>query len=55
MSERVTFKQADLTRALKGFVAAKVPVGMARIAPDGTIEIVVSDNSLPEPKGWGEE
>jgi hypothetical protein len=34
-----TFKQSDVTRAVKGVIAAGVPVGQVEIAPDGKIVI----------------
>lgn len=41
-----TFKQSDLTRALKGAVAAGVAVARVRISKDGSIEI---DTTKPPP------
>lgn len=40
-----TFKQADLTRALKGAKAAGVEVCRVKIGKDGTIEIDVGDTA----------
>jgi hypothetical protein len=36
---KATFRQSDLTRALKGARAAGIDVRRIRIAPDGSIEI----------------
>lgn len=42
------FKQADVTRAVKGFLASGLPVGAARIEKDGTIVILSSANEAPK-------
>ncbi|WP_416463419.1 hypothetical protein [Sphingomonas sp. VDB2] len=54
---RPRFKQADLTRAAKGAVAAGLKVGSAIIGPDGTIKLIFGDvgtntsNSFDEIQG----
>lgn len=40
---RAAFKQADVTRATKGVIAAGVPVGRVEIARDGKIVITAHD------------
>lgn len=41
---RVTpFKQIDVTRAIKGAIAAGFDPGEFRIAPDGTIQVLRAD------------
>lgn len=40
-----SFTQSDLTRAVKGFLAAGLDVGAARIERDGTIVILTKDGS----------
>lgn len=46
MSNRTaTFKQSDLTRAVKAYLAAGLDVGAARIERDGTITIMTKDGS----------
>lgn len=42
MTERARFRQADVTRALKGAIAAGFTEPRVIIQPDGTIEIVAS-------------
>lgn len=37
---RAAFKQADVTRAIKGALAAGFEPGEFRIAPDGTIQVL---------------
>lgn len=40
-----SYKQSDVTRALKGAVAAGMQPSGCRIAPNGEIEVVFSDGS----------
>ena len=40
MTERARFRQADVTRALKGAIAAGFTEPRIVIQPDGTIEII---------------
>lgn len=55
MSNRpAPFKQSDVTRAVKGFLASGLSVGAARIEKDGTIVILTSASeavkrSRPDP------
>lgn len=50
MTRRVTFKQADMTRALLGVQAAGKQVSQIHILPSGEIRIVVDDsNHVDEP------
>ena len=44
-----TFKQSDLTRALKGTKAAGVDVSRIKIAKDGSIEIDTSPATSAKP------
>lgn len=37
-----TVKQADVTRYIKGAMAAGFPVGRVLVRPDGTVEIIPS-------------
>ncbi|UFS65161.1 hypothetical protein LO749_00910 [Paracoccus denitrificans] len=37
---RIAFKQTDVTRAIKGALAAGFEPGEFRIAPDGTIQVL---------------
>jgi hypothetical protein len=43
VSKRATFKQGDLTRALKGVIAAGGKVERVEIETDGTIVIILGD------------
>ena len=45
MSDRAKFRQGDVTRALKGAVAAGFTEPRLIIHPDGKMEIVVTSNS----------
>lgn len=52
---RSRFTQADVTRAIRGAVAAKLQIACIRIEPDGTILIVPgnpSDAHPPEVNEW---
>ena len=51
MNTRATFKQADLTRAIKSYLAAGLDVGAARIERDGTITILTKDSSASRARG----
>ena len=53
MNVPARFRQADVTRALKGCAAAKVPVQRADILPDGTIRIILGGGAAPDdPNPW---
>ena len=45
------FTQSDLTRAVKGCLAAGLDVGAARIERDGTITILTKDGSASKVRG----
>jgi hypothetical protein len=45
MTERARFRQADVTRALKGAVAAGFAAPRLIIHSDGTIELITGENS----------
>lgn len=50
---RATFKQADVTRAAKGVVAAGLPVGRVEIDREGKIVILIADGgSTVEKNDW---
>ena len=40
MSRRVTFRQADVTRAVRAATKAGLAIGGLRITPDGAIEVL---------------
>ena len=42
-----TFKQIDVTRAIKGALAAEIQVGAAYITPEGGIVVIVKDDQIP--------
>lgn len=43
MTTKITFRQADLQRAVKAVQAAGLPVTAIEIAPDGTIRVLTSE------------
>ena len=45
----VSFKQADVSRAVKGVKAAGVPIGRVEILPDGRIIVCSDAPAAPEP------
>lgn len=51
---RAAFKQADVTRATKGVIAAGIPVGRVEIDRDGRIVITVQDaaSASKEANDW---
>lgn len=56
----VTFKQSDLTRAVKAARAADLPVAGVEITRDGTIRVltIVDGNKNPPqsgPEPWGDD
>jgi hypothetical protein len=57
MSRRSTFKQAEITKALKGALAAGMKPSGYRIDPMGGIVVMFGDGSLKPPSGnpWDEE
>ena len=46
----VAFKQADVSRAVKGVKAAGVPVGRVEILPDGRIIVCSEAATAPAPE-----
>lgn len=49
------FKQVDVTRALKGAVAAGMDVGRVEIDRNGKIVLVRADNTTPQTNEWDSE
>lgn len=50
---KLSFKQRDVTRAIKGAAAAGVDIGSVQIDRDGKIVIVpASQVSIQEPNEW---
>lgn len=50
---RATFKQADVTRAARGVVAAGLPVGRVEIDREGRIVILIADGGASvEKNDW---
>ncbi|MGR3478025.1 MAG: hypothetical protein ACU0EX_10865 [Sulfitobacter sp.] len=47
-----SFKQIDVTRALKGAVAAGLPVGRVEIDRDGRIVIIVESGTTSNVNDW---
>ena len=56
MTAKARFTQADVTRAVKGAIAAGMEVTRVIIAPDGTIQIC-TEPALPiaPPNPWDDE
>lgn len=54
---RAAFRQADMTRAIKGARAAGEQVFAAEVAKDGTIRIIVAAEAAaaPETNPWDDE
>lgn len=52
MTKPATFRQSDLTRALKAAAAAGVRVGCYEIKPDGSVR-VWAEGEAPAPKRDG--
>lgn len=46
----VSFRQADVARAVKGVKAAGVSIGRIEIAPDGRIIVCAEAAPAPEPE-----
>ncbi len=51
MTAPAIFKQSDVTRALKGAMAANVAIGKIKIAPDGTITIIPESSAANDDDG----
>ena len=51
---RQTFKQTDVTKAVRAVVAAGVAVGRVEISPDGHITVIAGGARPSEDKGVGE-
>lgn len=50
----VSFRQRDLTRAIKAAEAAGCVVKSVEVLPDGTISLKLDDDGDKQAKGWGE-
>jgi hypothetical protein len=46
------FTSADLTRAIKAFEKAGLCVSRARVAPDGSIEVVAGSPDMADNTNW---
>ena len=46
------FTQADITRAIRAFEKAGLCVARARIAPDGTIEVIAGEPEQGDNGNW---
>ena len=49
---RALFKQADVTRAAKGTLAAGLPVERVEISLDGKIVVFVQQSIVPSQNDW---
>ena len=57
MTARATFKQDDVSRAVKGVQAAGLPIARV-VVVDGRIEVIVGDPQtalVPTANGWDDE
>jgi hypothetical protein len=52
MTRAARFSQADLTRAIKAFEKAGLPVAKARVTPDGSIEVVAGNPEEGDNSNW---
>jgi len=52
VSKAARFSQADLTRAIKAFEKAGLCVSRARVAPDGSIEVVAGNPEESDNSNW---
>lgn len=52
MSRAARFRESDVTRAIKAFEKAGLCVSRAKIAPDGTIEIVAGEPDTADNANW---
>lgn len=51
MNMPAVFRQADVTRAVKGVESAGLAVSVVEISPDGRISITIKDNTERQGKG----
>ena len=55
MNNRTTFRQSDITRAMRGVAAGGLAIGRVEIARDGTIIITPAGSPLLDPANpWDE-
>jgi hypothetical protein len=52
VSKAARFREADVTRAIKAFEKAGLCVSRARIAPDGTIEVIAGAPEDGDNSNW---
>jgi hypothetical protein len=52
VSKAARFSQADLTRAIRAFEKAGLCVSRARVAPDGSIEVVAGNPEEGDNANW---
>lgn len=43
------FRQADITRAVRGVTAAGMKVARVKVAPDGSVEVFADGEGSPSP------
>lgn len=51
MTAPAIFKQSDVTRAVKGVLKADIAIAEIKIAPDGTIRIILESSAANDDEG----